>query len=532
MRDLELPGRSPVHAPHGMACTSHPLSSQAAIDVLMAGGNAMDAAVAAVAVQGVVEPGSTGIGGDCFCLYAPEGAADKITAFNGSAKAAAGYNTQWFADQGIAAIEQQTAHSVTVPSALDAWDTLVRDHGRMPLSEVLQPAIGYARDGYPISSRVYADFSGATELMAGDANVAAAYMPGGKVPEVGQMLRLPALAKTLQTVADEGRDAFYKGEIAQHIVDYLQSLGGLHTMADFAAVEGIYTDPISAEFRGHRVWECPPNGQGVIALLLLNIMSGFAPDPSGPITLERIHTEIEACRLAYRARNVYVADPAYTAVPVAELLSEEFAANMRAAIDPDKAGEPPVDVDLPRHDDTVYVTVVDKDRNACSLINTVFKTFGAGLMDPHTGVLLHCRGMGFSLDPDSPNRIEGGKRPLHTIIPGMISKGDRVVMPFGVMGGQYQSFGHMQFLTGFFDYGLDIQEAMDRPRFMVDPFNGEVEIEETVPGEIRQALSAKGHRIVKPRKPVGGSQAIWIDWEEGVLTGGSDPRKDGCAIGY
>ncbi|MEM1200482.1 MAG: gamma-glutamyltransferase [Pseudomonadota bacterium] len=532
MRDLELPGRSPVHAPHGMACTSHPLSSQAAIDVLKAGGNAMDAAVAAVAVQGVVEPGSTGIGGDCFCLYAPQGDARKISAFNGSAKAAAGYNTQWFADQGIKEIEQQTPHSVTVPSALDAWDRLVRDHGRMPLADVLAPAIGYARDGYPISSRVFADSEGAKELMAGDANVAAAYMPGGTLPQIGQMLRLPALAQTLQTVADEGRDAFYKGEIAQHIVEYLQSKGGLHTMEDFAAVEGVYTDPISAEFRGHRVWQCPPNGQGVIALLLLNIMSGVDLDDQTPITLERIHTELEACRLAYRARNVYVADPAYAEVPVEELLSEEFAARIRGAIDPDKASEPPQDVDLPRHNDTVYVTVVDKDRNACSLINTLFMGYGAGLMDPHTGVLLHCRGMGFSLDPESPNRIEGGKRPLHTIIPSMVSKGDKVVMPFGVMGGQYQAFGHMQFLTGVFDYGLDVQEAMDRPRFMVDPFDGEVEIEDTVPAEIRQALAAKGHRIVKPNKPVGGSQAIWIDWDEGVLTGGSDPRKDGCAIGY
>lgn len=532
MRDLELPGRSPVHAPHGMACTSHPLSSQAAIDVLKAGGNAVDAAVAAVAVQGVVEPGSTGIGGDCFCLYAPEGAADKIVAFNGSAKAAAGYNAKWFADQGITEIEQQTPHSVTVPSALDAWDKLVRDHGRMPLADVLQAAIGYARDGYPISSRVHVDFDDCTALMAGDENVAAAYMPDGKVPQVGQLLKLPALAQTLQTVASEGRDAFYKGEIAQNIVDYLQSKGGLHTMADFAAVGGDYTVPISTEFRGHRIWECPPNGQGVIALLLLNIMSGITPDGTSPITLDRMHTEIEACRLAYRARNVYLADPAYAAVPVEELLSEEFASRMRAAINSEKAGDPPVDVDLPRHNDTVYVTVVDKDRNACSLINTLFMGFGSGLMDPHTGVLLHCRGMGFSVDPESPNCIEGGKRPLHTIIPGMVSKGDKVVMPFGVMGGHYQAFGHMQFLTGMFDYGLDVQEAMDRPRFMVDPFDGEVEIEETVPADIRAALKDRGHRIVKPSKPVGGSQAIWIDWDEGVLTGGSDPRKDGCAIGY
>ena len=532
MRDLELPGRSPVHAPEGMACTSHPLASQVAIDVLKAGGNAMDAAVAACAVQCVVEPGSTGIGGDCFCLYAPEGAADGIVAFNGSAKAAGGYNAAWFQEQGIGAIEQQTPHAVTIPSALDGWDRLVRDHGRMPLGELLEPAIRYASDGYPISSRVHADFADCSGVLSAEPTVAATYMPDGKVLAAGQMLKLPALAQTLRNVASEGRDAFYRGEIAEHIVSYLQGKGGLHTLEDFVAAGGIYVDPISAAFRDYRVWECPPNGQGVIALLLLNVMSAYGLDAATPITLERIHTELEACRLAYRARNVHLADPRFTKVPLDALLSEDFAANIRSSIDPASAGDPPVDVDLPRHDDTVYITVVDKDRNACSLINTLFMGFGSGLMDPHTGVLLHCRGMGFSLDPGSPNCIEGGKRPLHTIIPGMVTKGDKVVMPFGVMGGHYQAFGHMQFLTGFFDYGLDIQQAMDRPRFMVDPFDGEVEMEETVPEDIRAALQARGHRIVKPGKPVGGSQAIWIDWEEGVLTGGSDPRKDGCAIGY
>ncbi|MGI9463994.1 MAG: gamma-glutamyltransferase [Aestuariivirgaceae bacterium] len=531
MRNLELPGRSPVHSTEGMACTSHPLSSQAAIDVLKAGGNAMDAAVAACAVQCVVEPGSTGIGGDCFCLFSKEGSGD-ITAFNGSGKAPAAATVEWFKDNGISEIGQNTPHAVTVPSAIDAWDKLTRDHGRMSLGELLGPAIAYAKDGFPISSRVHADFADCAELLGKDENTAAVYLPGGKVPAVGQMLREPALAATMQTIADEGRDAFYHGDIARHLVGYLQSKGGLHTLEDFAAVEGIYVDPISTEFRGHKVFECPPNGQGVIALLLLNIMSGIDIDGSGPITADRIHTELEACRLAYRARNLYLADPAYADVPVDELLSAEFAARIRAAIDPARAVEPPAEVDLPRHDDTVYISVVDKDRNACSLINTLFTGFGTGLTEPHTGVILHSRAMGFSLDPASPNRIEGGKRPLHTIIPGMVTKDGKVVMSFGVMGGQYQAFGHMQFLTGLLDYGLDIQQAMDRPRFMVDPFNGEVEIEDTVPAAIRAELAERGHRIVKPGKPVGGSQAVWIDWDEGVLTGGSDPRKDGCAIGY
>lgn len=531
MRNLELPGRSPVYAPHGMACTSHPLSSQVAIEVLKAGGNAVDGAIAACAVQCVVEPSSTGIGGDCFCMISPRGSAD-IVAFNGSGRAPAAASIEFYQDAGITEIARNSPHSVTVPSAIDAWSQLNKDHGRMPFGELLGAAIGYARDGYPVSSRVYEDFVSAINLLKAEESTARIFLKDGKVPGIGQMHRQPELAATLQAIADNGRDAFYRGAVAEDIVGYLQSKGGLHTLEDFAAVEGNYVEPISTEFRGYRVFECPPNGQGIIALLLLNIMSGIERDSADPITADRLHTELEACRLAYKARNIYVADPAYADTPVEQLLSKEYADRMRAAINPERAIEPPVDIDLPRHEDTVYISVVDKDRNACSLINTVFMGFGSGLTAPGSGVVLHNRGLGFSLDPDSPNCIAGGKRPLHTIIPGMVTKGEKLVMPFGVMGGQYQAFGHMQFLTRFFDYGLDIQEAMDRPRTMVDPFTGEVEIEDTVPDAIKDELRARGHRLERAEKPIGGSQAIWIDWEEGVLTGGSDPRKDGCAIGY
>ncbi len=531
MRNLELPGRSPVHAPNGMACTSHPLASQAAIDVLKAGGNAVDGAIAACAVQCVVEPGSTGIGGDCFCLFSPLGSTD-IVALNGSGRAPAAASVDYYKNAGIDEFARNSPHAVTVPSAIDAWSRLNNDHGRMPFGELLGPAIGYARDGYPISSRVHRDFASSIDLLKAEESTARIFLKDGKVPAIGQMHRQSELAATLQAVADNGRDAFYRGAVAQDIVSYLQSKGGLHTLEDFAAVEGTYVAPISTDFRGYQVFECPPNGQGIIALLLLNIMSGLERNGDDPITADRMHQELEACRLAYQTRHLYLADPAFADVPMEQILSAEYAASLRAAIDPAKANEPPVDVDLPRHKDTVYISVVDKDRNACSLINTVFWTFGSGLTAPGSGVVLHNRGLGFSLDPASPNCIAGGKRPLHTIIPGMVAKDDKVVMPFGVMGGEYQAFGHMQFLTRFFDYGLDIQEAMDCPRFMVDPFTGEVEVEDTVPDAIKDELRARGHRVALAEKPVGGSQAIWIDWEEGVLTGGSDPRKDGCAIGY
>jgi len=531
MRNLELPGRSPVHSPEGMAATSHPLASQVAIDVLKSGGNAMDAAVAACAVQGVVEPGSTGIGGDCFCLYSRQGSSD-IIAFNGSGKAPQAASVDYFQSQGIDQINPHSAHAVTVPSAVDGWCRLVADHGVKDIGEVLRPAIRYARDGYPISSRVHADFVFAESLLRAEESTARIFLPGGKVPAIGHRHAQPLLADTLQTIADHGRDAFYSGAIAEEMVDYLQSKGGVHTLDDFAAAEGIYVEPISTDFRGHRVHQCPPNGQGVIALLLLNIMAGIERDGVDPITANRMHIELEACRLAYRARNLYVGDPAYGDVPVEALLSDDYAARLRGAIDPARVTEPPAEIDLPRHDDTVYITVVDKDRNACSFINTLFTSFGTGLTAPVSGVILHSRASAFSLDPASPNCIAGGKRPLHTIIPAMVTKDDRLVMSFGVMGGQYQAFGHMQFLTGYFDYGLDIQQAIDRPRTMVNPFTGDVEIEGSVPDDIKSELRRRGHRIVAPAKPIGGAQAIWIDWEQNVLTGGSDPRKDGCAIGY
>ncbi|MEM0922310.1 MAG: gamma-glutamyltransferase [Pseudomonadota bacterium] len=530
MRDLELPGRSPAHGMTAMAATSHTLSTETAIAALRQGGNAMDAAIAACAVQCVVEPGSTGIGGDCFCLYAPAGAAEPV-AFNGSGKAPSGATCAYYADQGISELPRQSPHSVVVPGAADAWCRLNADHGRLPLADVLAPAITFARDGYPVSSRVSSDWASAVGLMQGNAEMARIFLPEGRAPKVGEIHRQPELARTMEAVASGGREAFYSGEIAEDMVGLLRSLGGLHRMEDFAEAAGDYVTPISGDFRGHQVWQCPPNGQGVIALLMLNIMAGVETGET-PISTARIHAEIEACRLAYTARNLYVADPVYADVDVETLLSAGYADKLRALIDPAKARDPMPDRDLVRHNDTVYISVVDGEGNACSFINTLFEGWGAGLVAPTSGVVFTNRGQGFSLDPASPNRIEPGKRPLNTIIPAMVSKGGRMVMSYGVMGGQYQAMGHMQFLTRMFDYGMDIQEAMDAPRFMADPFSGEVEIERTVPEAIREELAGMGHNVVAPAKPVGGSQAIWIDPETGVRTGGSDPRKDGCAIGY
>ena len=531
MRDLERPGRSPAYAVSGMAATSHTLSTAAAIDVLQRGGNAMDAAISACAVQCVVEPESTGVGGDCFCLYAP-GGGDEIIAFNGSGKAPMAASVGYYQDRGIKQIERQSPHSCVIPGSVDAWWQLNRDYGSIGLGELLQPAIGYARNGYPVSSRVSVDFDAQSSVIARDENLKQVFMANGRTPSAGDIHYQRALADTLEAIARHGREAFYTGGIAEDMVTCLRGLGGLHTLDDFAATHGEYVTPISTEFRGHRIWECPPNGQGVIALQLLNIMAGYDCGSSDPGSPARLHAEIEAGRLAYQDRNTYVADPAFATVPLADLLSMDHAAALRGLIDRGAAMRDLPKPSLPNHASTVYITVVDKDQNACSFINTLFDNFGAGLMAPKSGVIFTNRAQGFVLEPGHPNCIAPGKRPLHTIIPGMITKNGKTAMSFGVMGGQYQAFGHMQFLTRFFDCGMDIQEAQDAPRTFPLPGENAVEMEGTLPAGTIAALEKLGHRRVAPSKPIGGSQAIWIDTEKGILTGGSDPRKDGCAIGY
>ena len=531
MRNLEAPGRSPVRSPYGMVASSHPLASQAGIDILKQGGNALDAAIAVCAVQCVVEPQSTGIGGDCFCLLAPQGSAD-LVAYNGSGQTPAAASFDWYEKNNITDIERQSPHSVTVPGAINAWHQLNEDHGTLSLAEVLAPAISYARDGYPIHSRVGADIFKQMELLQNDTNAASVFLIDGKTPLEGSMHRQPALAKTLQAIAEHGRDAFYQGAIAEDIVGYLQTLGGLHTLEDFASVSGEYVEPISTRYRDYEIYQVPPNGQGVIALQLLNIVSEFDYQKGDVLNARQMHLEIEAGRMAYQDRNLYVADQRHAQVPIDWLLSAEHAAEIRAAIDPNKALTELPAFNSPLQKSTVTIAVVDKDRNACSFINSLFHGFGSVQMAPHSGVMLHNRGQSFNLQKGHANCIGPGKRPMHTIIPGMVTKGDRVVMPYGVMGGHYQSYGHMQFLTRMIDCGMDIQEAQDLPRIFPIPDEHAVEYESTLPEHIVRELSSMGHAMVPAENPIGGSQAIWIDWDEGVLSGGSDPRKDGCAIGY
>ena len=529
MRHFYSPPRSVAYAENGMAATSHPHATLAALDCLRAGGTAMDAAVTAAAVLAVVEPMSTGIGGDVFCFYAPKGSAD-IIAYNGSGRAPAAAEAAWFLENGITAIDANTAHAVTVPGTIEAWCRLAADHGVKGMDEILAPAIGYAENGYTVHPVVGEMWRECAARLRGDDNARALLLVDDGAPAEGATHRQPLLAKTLKEVAAKGPAGFYEGWVAEDMVRYLSSLGGLHTLDDFAGAAGEYVTPIATDYGDYRVHECPPNGQGVIALLMMNILNGYDIASMDPLGAERLHLTLETGRLAFRDRAAYVADPAMAEVPVETLLSEAYAAEQRAQIDPDRAMVDVPPPSLPKHKDTVYLTVVDKDRNAASFINSLYYGFGSARVAPQSGVCLQNRGSGFVIEPGHPNCIAPGKRPMHTIIPAMLTRGDRAVMPFGVMGGDYQPWGHTHFLQNVLAYGMDLQEAFDLPRFMVD---GDVTmLEAGVPGPTAQALAGMGHAVAIAGDDHGGGQAIWIDWERGTLAGGTEPRKDGVAMGY
>jgi gamma-glutamyltranspeptidase / glutathione hydrolase len=525
-RDFQLPGRSAVIACDGMAATSHPLASLAAVEVLRAGGNAADAAVTAVALLGVVEPHMTGIGGDCFCLVARPDA--PLWGYNGSGRAAKAVSAQRLIEQGLRAVGLDSIHAVTVPGAVEAWSAILAAHGRFDLGKALQPAIRAARDGFPVAPRVGTDWAQAVERLSTDAGAARHFLADGKAPAVGDVVRMPALAATLNAIAARGPRAFYQGEPAADIAATVAARGGHLSAEDFAAHQGEVVEPIASNYRGLDIVELPPNGQGLAALVLLNILERFdlsGLDPTGP---ERFHLALEAGRLAYAVRDTYVADPAFMRMSVPALLDKHFAGELAERIDRGKR------VPLPKApapgSHTVLVTVVDRDRMAVTMINSLYSSFGVGVATEKTGILLHNRGACFVLDPDHPNAVGPGKRPLHTLVPALALRDGRCAMAFGVMGGHYQAMGHAHFVNNLVDFGMDVQAALDVPRVFFE--EEKTLVERGVPAATVEGLKARGHDIVPRALPLGGGQAIRIDWERGVLIGGSDPRKDGCAIGY
>lgn len=528
MRSFHFPGRSPVLSRRAMCATSHPLASVAAIQILKAGGNAVDAAIAAAAVQAVVEPQMTGIGGDCFAIVAKPG--EKPIGLNAAGRAPAAATADWYAKRGITEIPLQSPHAVTVPGAIDGWARLLADHGTLSFAEVLAPAIGYAEDGFPVAPRVAHDWAGAAAKLKANPGAREHLLPGGRTPAVGEVVRFPALGRTLRRIAEEGRDGFYAGAVAQDMVAELRALGGLHTLEDFAAQSSSYVDPIKVAYRGLEICELPPSNQGIVALIMLKMLEKMGPPSSDPTAPERYHVMIEAARLAYAMRDAYVADPGMAEVDVAFMLSDSVIGDLVRRIDLKRRTPDLGPVPSPGGSDTICLSVVDERGMAVSFINSLYGTFGSGLVTSKTGITLHNRGQGFVLDPKHPNCIAPGKRPMHTLIPAMAMKEGKPHIAFGVMGAAFQPIGHVYFVTNVADYGCDLQEAVDVPRVF---FEGEeVLVEESVPAATVRQLSAMGHAVKTRPDPWGGAQAVMIDRANGVLIGASDPRKDGCALGY
>ncbi len=525
MRDFQSPGRSAVFATNGMCATSHPLAAKTAIDILQAGGNAVDAALAGAILLGICEPQMTGIGGDCFVLLKPAGE-DRIIALNGSGRAPRGLSAADMRARGLAAVPVYGPESVTIPGAIDAFCRLSADWGRLGLADVLAPTIRYAEEGVPVAPRTASDWAEAAPGLKGAARDF--YLVAGAAPGVGQVFRAPGQAEVLRRIAAQGRAGFYEGEVAEDMASSLQALGGTHTVEDFAATACTYGDAISGAYKGIELCEHPPNGQGATAILMLNILSQFDLPSLDPFGAERAHLEAEAAKLAYDARNRFIADADHM-TRLAHMLAPETAARLAALIDPDRAMASPAALSEAVHRETIYLTVVDKDRMAVSLIYSVFHSFGSGFASSKFGINFQNRGAGFTLAAGHPNEAGGGKRPMHTIIPAMLRRNGRVMMPFGVMGGAYQPNGHARFVTNLIDYGMHPQQAIDGPRC----FSGAegFEIETGYSPEVRAKLSAMGHDMVDAEGPIGGAQAILMD-DSGVLQGASDPRKDGCALGY
>ncbi len=535
--------RSPVVAKHGMVATSHPLAAQVGLDVLKAGGNAADAAIATNAMLGVVEPMSCGIGGDLFVIYW-DAKTQKLYGLNASGRSPYSLNRDVLRSKQLTEIPDQGPLSWSVPGCVDGWDVLVRRFGSLPLSRILKPAIECAEEGFPVSQIIGASWRSGESSFQSWPDSAATYLPNGRAPRVGQIFRNPRLASSYRLIAEQGRDAFYKGDIAKRIVEFSERHGGYFSLTDFADHTSEWIDPVSTNYRGYDVWELPPNGQGIAALEMLNVLEGFDLKSLGPRHPDYVHLFVEAKKLAFADRAQYYADMAFSKVPVAELISKPYGERQRTRIDPTAAATkiPAGDPKL-THGDTVYLTVIDKDRNCCSFIQSIYYGFGSQVVPGDVGFALQNRGCLFSLSDDHPNRLEPHKRPFQTIIPGFVTKDNQPYFCFGVMGGDMQPQGHAQVLINMIDFGMNVQEAGDAARIQhfgsATPTGragaadgGVVALESGFPEATLRALETRGHHTARRPGTFGGYQGILIDPVHGTLHGGSDPRKDGCAVGY
>lgn len=535
--------RSAVVAQRGIVATSQPLAAEAGLDILKQGGNAIDAAIAANAVIGVTEPMSCGLGGDLFVIYW-DAKTQKLYGLNASGRSPYALNRQYFRDKGMSSIPTFGPLSWSVPGCVDGWDMLRRRFGTLPFSQTLAPAIYYAEQGFPVSEIIARGWAGSVTRLKEWPDSAKTFLVDGRAPRLGEIFKNPNLGKTLRAIADDGRDAFYKGRIAEAIVNFSQKNGEHFTMKDFADHAGNWLDPVSTNYRGYDVWQLPPNGQGIATLEILNILEGYDIKNLGFGSADYIHRFVEAKKLAYANRARFYADIDVEKVPVAELISKVFADRQRKRIHLTQAATnvPEGDPRIGRAD-TIYLTVVDKDRNCCSFIQSIYFGFGSQVVPGEVGFAMQNRGNLFALDDTHPNRLEPHKRPFHTIIPGFVTKQGKPWLSFGVMGGDMQPQGQVQVLVNMIDFGMNVQEAGDAARVQhfgsasptgepMSPDGGMVACESGISAETIAKLRSMGHRTTRATGSFGGYQAIWIDHEHGTLHGATDPRKDGAAVGY
>jgi gamma-glutamyltranspeptidase / glutathione hydrolase len=534
--------RSVVMARNGVIATSQPLATAAGLRVLQSGGNAIDAAVTAAAVLSVVEPTMNGPGGDLFAIVY-DAKTNTVHGLNASGRAPAAATLEEFAKRQLQRIPVRGELSVTVPGVVDGWNELLSKHGTMTLGQALGPAIRYARDGFPVSEIIAWQWREVADVLARDPKAAAVFLPGGKPPAAGDVFKNPALAGSLEEIARGGRDTFYKGPIARAIADDMQRRGGLITLQDLASHHADWVEPLSTTYRGYQVLELPPNTQGITTLEMLNLLEGVDVKALGHNTAAYLHLLVEAKRLAFADRDAWIGDPSSTPKGAIErMLSKEYASERRAEIRSDRTprdykplqlagrGTPDPDDHPTAMGDTVYLTAADSQGNVVSLIQSLFESFGSGIVAGDTGIVLHDRGSLFSLTAGHPNQLAPGKRPFHTLVPAMVLKDGRPWVSFGVMGGDMQAQGHVQVLLNLIDFGMNIQEAGEAPRFRHS--SAGLALESAIDPETRFGLNARGHRLIDSVGVFGGFQGIMIDPRTRVLMAGSDPRKDGMAAGW
>ena len=518
--------RSEVMAPHGMVAASHPLAAQVGIDILKAGGNAIDAAVAVNAVLGLVEPHMNGVGGDLFAIVW-DNETQRLYGLNATGRSPYEINRQVFERQNLDRVPGTGPLTWTVPGAVDGWDQLLTRFGTMGFGDVLAPAIAYARDGFPVSEIIQGQWAASEDSLAEWPTSAATYLPNGRPPVVGQVFKNPGLVRTYEAIARGGRDAFYRGEIARKIVAFSESNGGYFTTRDFEDHSSAWVEPVTTSYRGHDIWEIPPNSSGIVALMMLNILEGYDMAALGQNSAAAIHRIVEAKKLAFADRDRFVADPDASRLPVSELISKAYGDTRRALIDPMRASQ---SVHAGDPTETVYLTVIDQDRNAISLIESIFGGFGSKVVPADLGFALQNRGSGFSLEAGHFNALEPHKRSLHTNMPAFVTKDGKPWLSFGVMGGDMQPQGHTQVLSNIIDFGMNLQEAGDAARVR---HGGSVMVEPGVTDDVIAELEAMGHQVRRAGGGgMGGYQAIMINPETGMLHGGTDPRKDGVVVGY